>query len=107
MKKIIYPFVCLIILIAINIIASKIFNVEFLEMSFPTGLMSSIFIVFFSSEGGPGTGMADLPVKHLLESETRRNPNFFEFYINTPLIVSIFYTIIAAILSIIAYWKYF
>lgn len=107
MRKIIYSFVCLIILVAINITASKIFNVEFLEMSFATGLMTSVLIVFFSSEGGPGTAMVDLSVKRLLESDSRRDPNFFKVYINIPIIVSVFYTIIAAILSIIVYWKYF
>lgn len=107
MKKIIYSFVCLTILIAINITASKLLNTKFIELSFATGLISSIVIGIFSSEGGFSTGIVDLPIKRFLESESRRNPNFFKLYINIPLIVSIFYTIVSAILSIIVYLKYF
>ena len=40
MKKFIYSIVTLLILILINIISSKIFNLEFIELSFCVGLTS-------------------------------------------------------------------
>jgi len=109
MKKIIYSFFCLIILVIINIVLSKIFKVEFLEMSFITGLASSVSIGFFSSEGGATTSMLDFKVKHLLESKSRTDSSFIKLH-NIPFIpfiVSIIYTILSAIVSIIVYWKYF
>ncbi|RDY27087.1 hypothetical protein CHL78_010720 [Romboutsia weinsteinii] len=107
MKKIIYSVLSLIILIIINIISAKLINVEFLEMSFATGLISSVVIAFFSSEGGLISNAVDMKVKHFLESETRKNSYFTKFHMNIPLKVAICYTVISIVLSVIAYWKYF
>ncbi|CEI74190.1 hypothetical protein [Romboutsia hominis] len=107
MKNWIYSLLSLIALIATNFLISKLFNTSFIEMSFLTGLLISMIIFYFSSEGGFFTSKTDLPIKHLLESESRRNTHFLRFYINIPFIVSALYTIIAAILSIIVYWEYF
>lgn len=107
MKNWIYSLLSLIVLVTINFLFSKLFNTSFIEMSFLTGLLISVIIFYFSSEGGFFTSKTDLPIKHLLESESRRNTHFLRFYISFPFIVSVLYTIIAAILSIIVYWEYF
>ena len=107
MKKVIYSLFYFTILIVINILVANFFKVEFIELSFFTGLISSIVIGFFSSEGCITTTMTDLPLKHLLNKEARNDSSIPKFYINIPFIVSIVYTILAAIVSIITYWKYF
>lgn len=69
MKKFIYSIVTLLILILINIISSKIFNLEFIELSFCVGLTSSVPVGFFSSKGGLIPDMTDISIKFLLDSK--------------------------------------
>ena len=82
MKKFIYSIVTLLILILINIISSKIFNLEFIELSFCVGLTSSVLVGFFSSEGGLIPDMTDISIKFLLDSKSRTSLHFIKFYIN-------------------------
>lgn len=72
-----------------------------------TGLMFSILIGFFSSEGGPISDAVNARFSHIMENESRRDTHFSRFYINVPFIVSVCYTVVFGIVSIIAYWKYF
>lgn len=81
MKKFIYSIVTLLILILINIISSKIFNLEFIELSFCVGLTSSVLVGFFSSEGGLISDMTDISIKFLLDSKSRNSSHFIKFYI--------------------------
>lgn len=107
MKKFIYSIVTLLILILINIISYKIFNLEFIELSFCVGLTSSVLVGFFSSEGGLISDMTDISIKFLLDSKSRNSSHFTKFHINTPIIICILYTLVSAILSVIIYWEYF
>lgn len=107
MKKIIWGILTFIVIFISNYLLSKLFNLPFLELSFITGLGFSILIGFFSSEGGFFTEMIDYQYKRLMDSESRTQNHFVKFYLNVPFIVSIAYTLISAIVSVISYWKYF
>ena len=106
MKKFISAFLSIFILLVLNFSLAKFLKLPFLELSFMTGLMSSLVIGFFSSEGGATTKLSDFRFKHLLHKDSRTNTNI-NFHINIPFIVSLLYTLISAIFSLIAYWKYF
>ena len=107
MKKIGVSIFTLIVIVIINFVGAKFFNLEFLELSFFIGLISMAFIGFFSSSGGPTTSSAEVRIKHLLESDSRTDAHKFKFYNNAPFMVCVAYTIIAAICSVIFYWRYF
>ena len=77
-----------------------------MELSFFTGLLFTIVIYYFSSEGGFTTEMIDADIKRFLEKESRTKTHFTNFYINTPFVVSLIYTIFFGILSIVIYWRY-
>ena len=107
MKKFISAFLTLLILLISNLLLSRYFKLQFLELSFMTGLMFTIIIGFFSSEGGILTEISNCPIKYLLNKNSQTNTDFIRFYINIPFIVALTYTILSAIFSLIAYWKYF
>ena len=107
LKKFISTFLTLLILLISNLLLSKYFNLSFLELSFITGLISSILVGFFSSEGGPLTEAVNARFKHLMEKESRTNTHFSRFYINVPFIACVCYTVVSGIVSIISYWEYF
>lgn len=107
MRKFICAFLTLFILIISNLLLSKYFNLSFLELSFMTGLMFSILIGFFSSEGGPLTEAVNARFKHIMDKESRTDTHFARFYMNVPFMVCVCYTVIFGIASIIAYWEYF
>lgn len=107
MKKLISAFLTFCVLLISNLLLSKYLKLSFLELSFITGVMFSILIGFFSSEGGPISEAVNVKFSHLMEKESQRNTHFLRFYNNVPFIVSVCYTVIFGIVSIISYWKYF
>lgn len=107
MRKFISAFLTLLILLISNLLLSQYFNLSFLELSFMTGLIFSILIGFFSSEGGPLTEAVNARFKHIMAKESRTDTHFARFYMNVPFIVCICYTVVFGIVSIIAYWEYF
>lgn len=107
MKKIISGLITLIVLLVSNCFLAKLLNLPFLELSFMTGLIYTIIIGFFSSEGGITTEIVNSSYKRLMSSESRTSEKFVKFHINSPFVVSLVYTILSAIASIIAYWEYF
>ena len=107
MKKFISAFLSIFILLVLNFYLAKFLKLPFLQLSFMTGLISTIAIGFFSSEGGFTTELSNVRFKHLLHKDSRTNTHFTDFHINIPFIVSLLYTFISAIFSLIAYWKYF
>ena len=106
-KKFVFAILTLIILIISNLLLSKLLQIPFLELSFMVGLMFTLIIGFFSSEGGLGSEMVDFQIKRFLETEARTNSHFLKFHISIPFIIALIYTIISGIFSIVAYWKYF
>lgn len=107
MRKFILALVTVVVLLIANTLAAKLFKLSFLELSFITGVLSSILVGLFSSEGGPLTGAVDAKHKFLMHKETRTEGHFTRFYMNVPFIVCICYTIIFAIVNIVMYWEYF
>lgn len=107
MKKIISGFITLIVLLASNYFLAKLLKLPFLELSFMTGLILSIIIGFFSSEGGFTTEMTNTSIKRFMSSESRNRDHFVKFSMNTPFLVALVYTIISAIASVVKYWDYF
>lgn len=106
MKKLVTVLITLLILLSINFFASKVFNISFLELSFFTGLICSCIITFFTTKGGITTVMHDFKTK--VEYRTNFQPEdneFFKLYFSTPLLISLLYTIISAIIIIVIYWK--
>lgn len=107
MKKFLISLLTLVIIVISNFCLSKLFNLPYLELAFLTGLAFTILIGYFSSEGGFFTEMLDSQYKRFMDSEYRTKSHFVNFYINSPFIVSLVYTLISAIISVFAYWKYF
>ncbi len=107
MKKIISSIITIIILSSTNLLMSKVFKLPFVELSFITGLLFTIGIYFFTSSGGFTSEMMDASIKRFLESDSRTSSHFVNFNVNIPFIISLFYTIISGIYSIIVYWEYF
>lgn len=107
MKKFISIFLSLLILLILNFYLSKFLKLSFLELSFMTGLISTLIIGFFSSEGGLTTRISDFGLRHLFNKDSRSDGYFMKFYFNIPFTISLLYTIVSAIISIIVYWKYF
>ena len=107
MKKLILGIITAIALVASNYLLSNLFKVEFLELSFLTGLLFTIVIGFFSSEGGFTTELTNITYKKFMPSENRTKDHFVKFHFNIPFIISLAYTIIFALVSLITYWKYF
>ncbi len=107
MKKFLSFVISTILIITFNLFLSRLFNVSFVEMSFPAGLLSFIFVGFFSSEGGLSTSISNLSVKRFMDSNDRKNNDDFKLHINVPFLVSLIYTIISTVASIIVYWQYF
>ncbi|MGL5751747.1 MAG: hypothetical protein ACRCXT_14530 [Paraclostridium sp.] len=107
MKKLSLAIVTLIVLVLItNMIAGK-FNASFVDLGLPTGMISSLIVGIFSSQGGPLSDAADFNFKFLQNRETRVNSHGVSFKMGVPLIVCIVYTIIFAIISVVMYWDYF
>lgn len=107
MKKLISVISTFLILIICNFALCNLFKTSFFEFSFLTGVLATIFIAFFSSDGGATTSACDLRYKFLLESDTRKNNGDIEFNINLPFIVSLIYTIVTGIISFIVYFDHF
>lgn len=107
MKKFTSSFKTLLILVIINFLASNFFKLQFLELSFIVGLLACIIVAFFTSEGGFTTRILDSKVRHFEANDNRHNSYFTKFHMNTPLKVSILYTLVAIIASVVVYWKYF
>lgn len=107
MKKFFTIVSTLILLVASNFVLSYFFNTPFIELSFITGLLFTVGIVFFSTEGGVTTTLLDAPIKRFLEKESRTNTKVSEFEINIPFVISLIYTIVFGVISIFIYAKYF
>lgn len=107
MKKLISVISTFLILIICNFALCNIFKTSFFEFSFLTGVLVTIFIAFFSSNGGATTSACDMRYKFLIESKERKNNGDIEFNINLPFIVSLIYTIITGMISFIVYFDHF
>ncbi|MGL4911555.1 MAG: hypothetical protein ACRC3Y_03905 [Romboutsia sp.] len=106
-KKLIISVLTLTVLIISNLLLSKYLKVQFLELSFLTGLMFTILTGFLSSEGGATSEMLDVGFKRFLEKSARTSSHFIKFHITIPFIIALIYTILAGIISVAVYWKYF
>jgi Na+/H+ antiporter NhaB len=109
MKKLISMIITLIVLFSINYVLGKILNLEFLELFAMVGVISSIIIGFFSSKGGLTAHYLDVKHKHFTfeDDTTISESHKLKLYNNTPFMVSIAYTIIGIIATIIGYAEYF
>lgn len=107
MKKVIISLLTLVILSGINFMAAKTCNISFLDASLPVGITVSLLMVFFSSSGGPLSHATDGKLKFLVEKDSRAGDRPINFYVSTPLIASISFTIISLICVAVTYWEYF
>lgn len=107
MKKFCSALITVVVLLVSNIILSKLLNISFLELSFVTGLVFSLIVGFFTSEGGALSEIVDYRFKFLMEKEARQATHYTRFYMNIPLMVCICYMIIFGIVNVVMYWKYF
>lgn len=104
MKKFIYGFFYVSLLIAINYGVSNLFKLTFAEMMFPVGFFSTIIIAFFSSEGGITSQILDIKMGDIKSCVKNHD---MKFHMGITLKLSIAYLIISSIFSIIYYWEYF
>lgn len=109
MKKLISIIITLIFLVTINYVLSKVLNLEFLELFAIVGLISSIIIGFFNSTGGLTTHYLDVKHKHFTfeDDNTLSKSHKLKLYNSIPFMISIAYTIIGIIATIIGYTEYF
>ncbi|MEF9992408.1 MAG: hypothetical protein RRZ84_08285 [Romboutsia sp.] len=106
-KKISMVILTLLVMVVTNYLLANYFKVNFIELSFIVGLLYTLVIGFFSSEGGITTRMFDTKFEMLWNHESNSKNKFIKFYVNGPLVVAIAYTAISFIASVIIYWKYF
>ncbi|MGL5711912.1 MAG: hypothetical protein ACRCX2_02760 [Paraclostridium sp.] len=117
MKKLFRYLISLLIIIFINYRASIVLNIPFIEMTFPIGLLCTILIWLFSSKGGPFTQMLNLTNPGAARAKSNafkqdittafKEESEFNINISIPLVVSIFYTLIALVFNIVYFWDYF
>jgi hypothetical protein len=100
MKKVIYSIFYLSLLIVINYGLSRLFKLSFAEMSFPVGLISTILIGFFSSEGGITSQMLDLKIGDMKSCVKNHR---LKLHMSLTLKLSIIYMIASGIFSVIYY----
>lgn len=115
MKKIIWAIISLVIILLLNWGTATLFNKDFIDWSFLTGLAVTIIIAFFNSSGGFMSDLADSRLQSANNDEywgatevwskiDRQKRQFrppISFYI------ALLYTIIAGILSLINYKDFF
>ena len=115
MKKIVWAIITISIILFVNWGASTLFNSVFIEWSFLTGLAITICIGFFNSSGGFTSDLADSRLQSsnndeswaATEVRTKIDRQKLRFHPSTSFNVSLTYTVVAGIISLIYYKDFF
>ena len=106
MGKILNILITVIVITLINLLLSKIANIDFRELVFPVSLVITLIIKFFLTDYKTSSSTLDTSVKTLFGSKYSES-NYIKFYTSTTLYTCIAYTVISAIATVIIYWDYF
>jgi hypothetical protein len=98
--------ITVIVITLINILLSKVLNIDFRELVFPVSLVITLIIKVFLTDYKTSSSTLDTSVKTVFGSKYS-DSNYIKFYTSTTLYTCIVYTVISAIATIIIYWDYF
>jgi len=115
LKKIIWAIISLVIILLLNWGTATLFNNDFIDWSFLTGLAVTIIVAFFNSSGGFMSDLADSRLQSTNNDEywaatevwSKIDRQKRQFRPSISFYIALLYTIIAGILSLIYYKGFF
>lgn len=106
MNKILNILIPIIMITLINLLLSKLLNIDFIELLFVVSLTITLLIKFFLTDYKTSSSTLDTSVKSLFGNKYTES-NYIKLHTSTALYICMIYTLISGIATLIIYWDYF